>query len=124
MERTYIRDLKNHIGKEVTVKGWIDIRRDQGKMVFLDLRDMSGKVQAVVLPSHVEALDVAGRVRPEWVVSVHALVNKRPERNVKEGVLNGDIELEVLNIDVLNEAETPVFDISSDGRERLARRLV
>ena len=117
MERTYIKDLKNHIGKEVTVKGWVDVRRDQGKMVCLDLRDISGKVQAVVLPSHAEALEVAERVRPVWVVSVSAQVNKRPERNIKAEVLNGDIELEVLNIEVLNEAETPVFDVSSDGRE-------
>lgn len=117
MLRTYIKDLKNHIGKEVTVAGWVDVRRDQGKMVFLDLRDMSGKVQAVVLPNHTEALEVAQRLRPEWVVSVSAQVNKRPERNIKAGVLNGDIELEVLNIEVLNEAETPAFDVSSDGHE-------
>ena len=72
MERTYIKDLKDYVGKEVIVKGWVDVRRDQGKMVFLDLRDMSGKVQAVVLPNHVEALEVAQRVRPEWVVCVCA----------------------------------------------------
>lgn len=117
MERTYIKDLKNHTGNEVTVAGWIDVRRDQGKMVFLDLRDMSGRVQAVVLPNHTEALEIAQQVRPEWVVRVTALVNKRPERNVKEGVLNGDIELEVLNIDVLNEAQTPPMDVTSDGHE-------
>lgn len=117
MERTYIKDLKEHIGKEVTISGWVDVRRDQGKMVFLDLRDMSGKVQAVVLPNHIEALEVAQRLRPEWVVSVSAQVSKRPERNIKADVLNGDIELEVLNIEILNEAETPVFDVSSDGRE-------
>ena len=63
MERTYIKDLKNYIGKEVTIAGWVDIRRDQGKMVFLDLRDMSGKVQAVVLPNHIEALAVAQIIR-------------------------------------------------------------
>ncbi len=117
MERTYIKDLKNHIGKEVTVCGWVDVRRDQGKMVFLDLRDMSGKVQAVVLPNHTEALEVAQILRPEWVVSVKAQVNKRPERNIKADVLNGDIELEVLSIEVLNEATTPAMDVSSDGRE-------
>jgi aspartyl-tRNA synthetase len=117
MTRTYIKDLKDHIGKEVTIAGWVDVRRDQGKMVFLDLRDMSGKVQAVVLPGHIEALEVAQRVRPEWVVSILAQVNNRPERNVKAGVLNGDIELEVLNIEVLNEAETPPMDVTSDGHE-------
>lgn len=117
MTRIYIKDLKNHIGTEVTVSGWIDVRRDQGKMVFLDLRDMSGRVQAVVLPNHTEALEVAQRVRPEWVVSVRAQVNKRPERNMKPGVLNGELELEVLGIEVLNEAQTPPMDVSGDGRE-------
>ena len=47
MERTYIKDLKNFVGKEVSISGWIDIRRDQGKMVFFDFRDVSGKVQGV-----------------------------------------------------------------------------
>lgn len=117
MERTYIKDLQSKVGEQVSISGWIDVRRDQGKMVFLDLRDVTGKVQAVVLPMHTEALEVAQRVRPEWVVSVSAQVNKRPERNVKADVPNGDIELEVLGIEVLNEAETPVFDVSSDGHE-------
>ncbi|MEK7460253.1 MAG: aspartate--tRNA ligase [Patescibacteria group bacterium] len=117
MERTYIKYLNEKIGEEVTVAGWIDVRRDQGKMVFIDLRDMSGKVQAVVLPSHVDALNVAQQVRSEWVVSVSALVNKRPERNIKADVLNGDIELEVLNIEVLSEAQTPPMDVTSDGHE-------
>lgn len=117
MTRTYIKDLSNYIGQQVTISGWVDVRRDQGKMVFLDLRDMSGRVQGVVLPNHTEALEVAQKVRPEWVVSVSAQVNKRPERNVKAGVLNGDIELEVLNIEVLNEAQTPPMDVNGDGRE-------
>jgi aspartyl-tRNA synthetase len=105
------------VDQEVTVSGWIDVRRDQGKMVFLDLRDVTGKVQAVALPFHTDALAVAQNVRPEWIVSVKAKVNKRPEKNIKAGVLNGDIELELLSIDVLNEAETPAFDISTDGYE-------
>ncbi len=115
--RTYIKDLSAHVGQEITVSVWVDVRRDQGKMVFLDLRDVTGKAQAVVLPNHTEALEVAQKLRPEWVVEVRGLVNKRPEKNIKEGVLNGDIELEVLSIVVLNEAETPAFDISTDGRE-------
>jgi aspartyl-tRNA synthetase len=115
--RTYIKDISTSVGNEVTVKGWVDVRRDQGKMVFLDLRDVTGKVQAVVLPNHTEALDVAQKLRTEWVVEVKALVNKRPERNIKQGVINGDVELEVLAISVLNEATTPAFDISTDGYE-------
>ncbi len=115
--RTYIKDLSAHVGQEISVSVWVDVRRDQGKMVFLDLRDVTGKAQAIVLPNHTEALEVAQRLRPEWVVEVRGLVNKRPEKNIKQGVLNGDIELEVLSILVLNEAETPAFDISTDGRE-------
>ncbi|MEN9881240.1 MAG: hypothetical protein RLZZ308_423 [Candidatus Parcubacteria bacterium] len=113
--RTYIKDIAQAVGQQVTVKGWVDVRRDQGKMVFLDLRDVTGKVQAVVLPNHVEALEVAQKLRTEWVVEIQAVVNKRPEKNIKEGVINGGVELEVLAIAVLNEAMTPAFDISTDG---------
>jgi aspartyl-tRNA synthetase len=117
MQRTLIKDISALVGTEVLVKAWVDVRRDQGKMVFLDLRDMTGKVQAVVLPNHTEALEVAQKVRPEWVLAVTAQVNKRPEKNIKVGVVGGDVELEVLAIEVLNEATTPAFDISTDGYE-------
>ena len=128
MHRTLIKNVSENVGKEVLVKGWIDVRRDQGKMVFLDIRDATGKVQAVVLPprpaeagsevgNHEEAITIAQKLRPEWVVAVTAQVNKRPEKNVKEGVINGDVELEVLSMEVLNEAVTPMFDISTDGYE-------
>src|SRR3989338_6439877 len=92
--RTYIKDLRKETGKEVTVFGWVDIRRDHGKLIFLDIRDMSGKVQAVALPNHKEAHEVANRVRPEWVLSVNAKVNKRPEKMVNKDEENGDIEIE------------------------------
>lgn len=116
MTRILIRDLGQHKGEEVSISGWIDVRRDQGKMVFLDIRDVSSKVQGVVLPSHTEAIAVAKEIRPEWVVEILGKVNERPEKNKSEGE-NGDIELEVLSINVLNQAETPAFDIGSDGKE-------
>jgi len=127
--RTYIEDVFSSVGKEIIIKGWIDVRRDQGKMVFLDLRDVTGKVQAVVLPNHTEALEVAQKLRTEWVVEVKGLVNKRPEKNCKPGVINGDVELEVFTITVLNEATTPAFDIGTDGYEvneevRLAKKYL
>ncbi len=115
--RTYIKDLQNHVDEEVKVMGWVDVRRDQGKMIFLDIRDVSGKVQAVALPFHTEAKEICEKVRPEWVIEVTAKINKRPEKNIKEGVQNGDIELELLTVIILNEAETPAFDISTDGYE-------
>src|SRR5581483_10845312 len=116
MQRTYIKNLKEKIGQEVKINGWIDIRRDQGKLIFLDFRDMSGYVQGVILPKS-EAHEIGEKVRPEWVVEVQGLVNKRPEKSVQPEKLNGDIELEIKEIVVLNEAETPPIDVQSDGHE-------
>ncbi len=116
MQRTYIKDLELKKGEEVTIKGWIDIRRDQGKLVFFDFRDMTGKVQGVVLPGS-SAKEVAEKTRPEWVVEVKGKVNERPEKNRQADKQNGNIELEVLEITVLNEADTLPFDIGNDTRE-------
>lgn len=115
MRRTYIKDLQGKKGEEVQVNGWIDVRRDQGKLIFLDVRDSSGRVQSVVLPG-AEAMETAKELRPEWVVEIIAQVNERPEKNKTEDE-NGDIELEIKDIKVLNRAETPPFDVTSDGRE-------
>lgn len=114
MSRTLIGDLQKSIGDTVTVSGWIDIRRDQGKMVFFDIRDRSGKVQSVVLPSHVDALEAAKEIRPEWVVSIEAQVNKRPDKNVNAKDINGDIELEVLEISILSKAQELPFEKEAD----------
>ncbi|MFA6297241.1 MAG: amino acid--tRNA ligase-related protein [Candidatus Paceibacterota bacterium] len=116
-ERTYIKDLKNEEGKEVTIAGWVDVRRDQGKLIFLDFRDMTGKVQGVILPNATEAHEVGSKLRAEWVVKVKGKVNPRPERNIQKDKLNGDIELEILEIEILNEAETSPIDLSTDGKE-------
>jgi aspartyl-tRNA synthetase len=117
MNRTYIKDLTDHVGKEITIAGWVDVRRDQGKMVFVDMRDMTGKVQCVFLPNHTEAIEAVKEVRTEWVLEMKGIVNTRPPKNVKEDVLNGELEIEVTAISVLNKAETPYFDVTSDGKE-------
>ena len=76
MQRTYIKDLANKVGEEVSVSGWIDVRRDHGKLIFVDLRDMTGKIQMVALPSHKEAHELASTIRPEWVVEIQGKVNR------------------------------------------------
>ena len=116
-ERTLISEAKEFIGKQVTLSGWVDIRRDHGKLIFLDLRDRSGKIQMVVLPNHADAQVIAQTVRPEWVIQVTGQVNARPEKLVNPEQPNGAIEIEVFGITVLNEATTPVFDIATDGKE-------
>ncbi len=117
MERTYIKDLKSKTGQEVSISGWVDIRRDQGKLIFFDFRDVTGRVQGVILPNAKEAHAVGSTLRPEWVVEVKGKVNARPEKNIQKDKLNGDIELEILGIKVLNEALTPPFDVTTDGKE-------
>lgn len=114
MKRTYIKDLGQRVGEEVNIKGWVDVRRDQGKMVFMDMRDMSGKVQCVVLPGS-SAIDTVKEVRTEWVLSVQGKVNKRPERNVNNDAQNGDIEIEITGMEVLAKAEPLPFDMSLTG---------
>lgn len=115
--RTYLRDLKDHAGEEVTLAGFIDSRRDHGKLIFLDLRDMTGFVQMVALPNHEAVHKVAETLRSEWVVKITGKVNERPEKMVNADQVNGHVEIEILDIEVLGEAETPPFDVTSDGRE-------
>ncbi|MEI6528246.1 MAG: aspartate--tRNA(Asn) ligase [bacterium] len=115
MQRTYIKELAEKVGKEVLIKGWVNVRRDQGKMIFLDFRDMTGIIQGVILPNQSEALEQGKKLRQEFVVEVSGKINERPERNKKAGVLNGNIELEILRIDILAEAAPLPFDMSVDG---------
>ena len=117
IERVMIETLAKRVEESVKVCGWVAVRRDHGKLIFLDLRDASGTVQAVVLPSQPEAHTIANTLRSEWVVEVAGVVNKRPEKMINKDVLNGDIELAVNSIKILNPAETPPFDLASDGRE-------
>lgn len=113
-ERIYIEQLTNLKGQEVEVFGWIHIRRDHGKLIFLDLRDTTGKVQMVALPEHDGVIEEASKLRPEWLVKITGKVNERPERMKKEEV-NGDIEIEILNVEIINESKTPPFEINEDS---------
>ncbi len=114
MQRTLIKDLKEKVGSEVSISGWVDVARDQGKMAFFDFRDRSGKVQGVVFGKP-EVLEIAKKLKQEWVVKVSGIVNERPEKMRKEGIQNGDIELEITAIEILAEAESLPFDMSPDG---------
>lgn len=114
--RTYIVSLGEHKGEEVSIKGWVHVRRDQGRMIFLDLRDSSGIAQGVILPKS-EALETGKMLREEYVVEVRGLVNERPEQNKNPNVQNGDIELEIKEISILNTSETPPFPLHGDTHE-------
>ena len=66
MQRILIAEISRHIGETVKLAGWVSVRRDHGKLVFIDLRDQSGSVQLIALPNHTEAHTVAQNIRPEW----------------------------------------------------------
>ncbi len=111
--RTLISELQNHISESVEIGASITVRRDQGKLVFFDLRDRSGMVQGVVLPKS-GAFETAKVVRQQYVVSIAGIVNKRPEENVQTGKQNGDIELQIEGIEVLSKAQPLPFDLDAE----------
>ena len=109
MARVLIGELGLHVGESVSIRASVEVRRDQGKMVFFDFHDRSGWVQGVVLPGS-EAMDTAKECRSEYLVKVEGVVNKRPEKNIQAEKQNGDIELEVKGIEILSHAAEIPFD--------------
>lgn len=100
MNRIFIENLKNHIDQEVTVAGWVETKRNHGKVVFLDVKDSSGKVQSVSVASQ-DFFPAAADIKEQSAVKVKGTVTKRPERMVSEG-LNGDIELQITDFQVVS----------------------
>ena len=113
MERTFIENLKEKVGQSVQIAGWISVRRDQGKMVFFDFRDMTGVVQGVVLPKSA-AIEIAKEASRESAVYAEGVVNQRPEKNVNIGVQNGDIELEVQALEIVSKPKELPFDFDAE----------
>ena len=110
--RTLISDTVNNIGKEVFVEGWIHLRRDHGRLIFLNLRDRSGILQIVVNANvSAKAYDVAKELRPEFVVKITGLVKKGPENAVDKNSVVGVVELEAQEIIILSKAATLPFDM-------------
>lgn len=109
-KRVYINELKNKIGEEVLLAGWVNVRRDHGKLIFLDLRDKTGFVQMVALPDKKEVQETASKVRPESVIQVKGKINTRPEKMINENEENGNIEMEILEMEVISLAQELPFE--------------
>ncbi|OMD43688.1 MULTISPECIES: aspartate--tRNA ligase [Paenibacillus] len=106
-----------HIGQTVTLNGWVQTRRDLGGVLFIDLRDRSGIVQVVFNPDYSgEALQIADKVRSEYVLAVKGKVVKRDAETINRNLPTGEIEVQITDIEVLNAAKTPPFFIE-DGVE-------
>lgn len=115
MKRTvYCGEVRqSHEDQTVTVKGWVQKRRDLGGMIFVDLRDREGIVQ-VVFNGEIseEALKTAETIRSEYILEVTGKVVSRAERQKNKDLATGDIEIVADSISILSESKTPVFDIS------------
>jgi len=100
----------SHLGTEVVLCGWVDRVRDHKGVIFIDLRDRWGRTQVVIGPeSPAGTLEAAKVVRPEWVIRVRGAVGARPAGTTNPKLITGDVEVVCRELDVLNEAETPVF---------------
>jgi aspartyl-tRNA synthetase len=116
--------LPARVGEAVRVAGWVHRRRDHGGLVFVDVRDRSGIVQAVFNPAvSKEAHARAHDLRSEWVVSVAGQVTRRSEETVNPSLPTGEIEIQVSELSVLAEAETPPFPIDDETPVDEALRL-
>ncbi|MBU1038745.1 aspartate--tRNA ligase [Patescibacteria group bacterium] len=118
MQRIFIKEAVNKIGEQVLLKGWVNGRRNLGKMIFIDLRDTSGLVQVVISPNlSQESLVAAKEIRPEYVVAVQGTVKTRESGRENTALTSGAIEIEASQITIINSAKTPPFEIANEDRQ-------
>lgn len=109
---------KEHIGKQVTLSGWVNRRRDHGGLIFIDLRDRFGVTQIVFDPEkNPIAHSAAEKLRAEWVISVKGSVIPRSPGMANPKLNTGDIEVEIEQLEILSKAKTPPFSISDEAIE-------
>jgi len=102
------------LGQEVVLCGWVHRRRDHGGVIFIDLRDREGLVQVVFDPDTESAFAIAEQVRSEFVLQVEGLVRPRPEGTVNPDMPTGKIEVLGRLLTVLNQSETPPFQLDEE----------
>lgn len=109
---------KEDIGKQVTLSGWVNRRRDHGGLIFIDLRDRHGLTQAVFDPDkNPSAHEIGEKLRSEWVISIKGSVIPRREGMTNPKLPTGEIEIQVNEIEILSKAKTPPFSICDEQIE-------
>src|SRR3989338_2350422 len=115
--RTLTKDIAQKTGENITLMGWINVRRDHGKLIFIDLRDRWGIAQVVFSPKNEDLLKQANRLRLEWVIKVEGVVKERPQGMENPEIPTGKVEVEASALEILNESKTPPFPLDTDGRD-------
>ncbi len=115
MKRVLASEAPKNVGKTVLIQGWVRLRRDHGKLIFLDVRDRSGTIQVVINPKASEAAYEASKdLRLEDVVEIGGKVNKRPTGTINKDLPTGEVELEAHGIKILSKAEALPFDMGEN----------
>lgn len=126
--RTLVLDVATKIGEEVTLKGWVNSRRDHGGLVFIDIRDHTGIAQLVFHPDHQATFDLAGKLRDEFVISATGKVAERDESLKNPKLASGAVEVIVETLVILNKSETlpiqPFSEHQSSEELRLKYRYL
>ena len=119
MKRLKTIDVVDQVDKTVLIKGWVNIRRNMGKIAFLDIRDRWGIVQVVAVPDELDkaSQDILNDIRPEFILSVEGVVQKRGAKQVNKNIATGTVEILAKKIEILSTAETPPFEISNEDRQ-------
>lgn len=113
----------SHVGKAVTLAGWVHTRRDHGNLIFIDLRDRWGLVQLVFNPeTNPSVHGKAERLRSEFVIRVEGKVRRRPAGTENPKIPTGEVEVLAEGLEILNESPTPPFEIST-GEEGVSEEL-
>lgn len=115
MQRTFIRETPNKANEKVLLSGWVSVRRDMGKIIFIHLRDSTGQVQVVFSPENETLFHVAQALSTEDVVHIEGRVMNRPQKQVNAQLATGTVEVQAEHLILLNKAQTLPFSLLSDG---------
>lgn len=108
------------VGQKVVLMGWVDVRRDHGSLVFIDLRDREGIVQVVLDPNKAETA-AAKNLRGEFVLAVEGIVRARPEGMKNTKIKTGEVEIEAVRCEILNESAVPPFQVDDENVNEMLR---
>ena len=119
MLRTISMETTQKVGETVKLNGWVNSRRNMGKIVFLDVRDRWGIVQVVCVPQELDekSAEILSEIRPEFVLEIKGIVQQRGERQINKEMATGAVEVLAKKIAILSKSETPPFEIANEDRQ-------